>query len=72
MDDRHPSAGETAGGIPMGQEGQIQHLNQRLTKAESQIDFLVDIINALLDRMYGPDDDRKPRIIREVVERYDI
>lgn len=71
MNDDHPTMGDLAYGVAKSNESVLYHLSQRVETLEYHHDHLVDVVNALLDHMYGPDDKGKPELVKEVIRRYD-
>lgn len=68
MNDDHPTAGDYAWAEAQGANRKIDYLEGRLAKAERHIDYLVRVLNAVIEDVYGTDLDDLPASIVEAAE----
>ncbi len=70
MNGDHPTTGDMAMNEARSNSLHVAALSQKVDDCAAHIDFLVDVINALLDHMYGPDDKGKPDLVLKVVKDF--
>lgn len=68
MNDDHPTAGDYAWSEAQTAMRRNEYLEARLVKAEKHIDYLVRILNAVIEDVYGTDLSEMPEDIVEAIE----
>lgn len=68
MNGDHPTAGDYAWSEAQSASRRVDYLETRLVKAERHIDYLVRILNAVIEDVYGTDIADLPPNIVEAAE----